>query len=117
MDKEHARSILNALYQLAQSDGRVCDEEKAWLNRLLEESGLEELPILDILYFDKLKEALPTRDDRARFVQMMLMVSLADGLTSVEELAFIGLVAEELGFTKEELDEFRQNTVLAVDPI
>ena len=52
----------------------------------------------------------------ARFVQMMLMVSLADGLTSVEELAFIELVSQELGFSAEELDEFRQNTVLAVDP-
>ncbi len=116
MNTEHSRSILNALFQLAQSDGNVSDEEKAWLNKLLEDSGLDELPTLDILYFDKLREAIPERDDRERFIQMMLMVSLADGLTSTEELAFIRLVAEELGFTEQELDDFRQNTVLAVDP-
>lgn len=114
-DQEHASAILNALYQLTQADGQVSQDEKAWLNQLLQNSGLDKMPSMQLLSFDRLREAVPEHEERLKLIEFMFMVSLVDGQTTPEETAFIDLVAQELEVSPEQVEELRQTTVLAVD--
>lgn len=101
--------------KLTESDGDVSQNEKAWLKLLKQELGQFDHPDAE---FDPevLKRAVEGEDESVELIQLLLMVSLADGQTTPDEWKLISDVADFVGISNEQLEKLRQETVLAVDP-
>lgn len=107
--------MLQALRALSAADGRISQEERAWLRKIFDELEVQEqvAPVIDI---ERLEQTLPETEDRLDFIRLMLLVSLADGTTSSEEWGIISQVGAQLGVSEDELEELRQTTYLAALP-
>lgn len=115
-DKQiYGQQLLALIRKLTEADGDVTSNERSWLRLLKKEFGQTEAPHAE---FDPeiLKRAVEGEDESVELIQLLLMVSLADGQTTPNELKLISDVADLVGISSEQLEQLRRETVLAVEP-
>lgn len=116
---KNEQTLFSALVALANADGHISPEERAWLREVLDQAGLkgevsiEHAPPLDR---EALRQAVKTREDRIALLKFCLMVAMSDGNVAPEEYGFLKMLAQDLEVSEAELEDLRHNTVLAVEP-
>ena len=117
-DKEYAHQMVALLRRLTEADGEVSTLEKRWVRRLMQElpTGSEDAAISDEFDPQRLKELVSAEGEADELIELLLLISLADGETSPEEWSLIQSVAELVGVSPEALESMRAETVLTVEP-
>lgn len=117
-DREYGRQLVALLRRLTESDGDVSVLEKRWLRTLMEELQPSDDTAADAADFDpqRLKVLVGADGDAEELIELMLLISLADGETSSEEWKLISDTAALVGLSPERLEELRSTTVLTVEP-
>ena len=114
-DADYGNQLMALLSKLVACDGRLTENERAFLKEIA-----DELPIQDgvkssedmVFRPEALKTLVESRGEAKELIKMMLLVSLADGETSLKELEFIREVAETLEVAEDDFEELRQDTIL-----
>lgn len=117
-DREYGRQLVALLRRLTESDGDVSVLEKRWLRTLMEELQPTDETAADASDFDpqRLKTLVNADGEAEELIELLLLVSLADGETSADEWKLIVDTAELVGVSPERLEELRATTVLTVEP-
>ena len=117
-DREYGRQLVALLRRLTESDGDVSVLEKRWLRTLMEELQPTDETAADASDFDpqRLKTLVNADGEAEELIELLLLVSLADGETSADEWKLIADTAELVGLSPERLEELRATTVLTVEP-
>ncbi len=117
-DREYGRQLVALLRRLTESDGDVSVLEKRWLRTLMEELQPSDDRAADASDFDpqRLKVLVSADGDAEELIELMLLISLADGETCADEWKLISDTAALVGLTPERLEELRSTTVLTVEP-
>lgn len=111
----YGQQLLALIRKLTEADGDITSTERSWLRLLKKEFGTGESP--DAAFDPEvLKRAVEGEGESVELIQLLLMVSLADGQTTPNELKLIADVAELVGISSERLEQLRRDTVLAVEP-
>jgi uncharacterized tellurite resistance protein B-like protein len=100
---EHFRNLVS----LIAADGKIEDVERVALSKIAYERGipLDRFTVM-LDRADEYKYLIPqNHHDREKQLEEMLEVAMVDGEFAVAEFELIAMVAEKLGFTKEQLDE------------
>ena len=110
--------LLKSMIALAWADGDFSSGEVNWIEPVLEGMGAtpdEKQQLLQqpasLPSADELREALPSTDDRETFLKAMLNLSLADGLTTPDELSLLGQLSDVLGVSAAKLEDLRTHTL------
>ncbi len=101
-EKNQGKAILAAVLQTAKADGKVTDEEQAWLDRLAQELQLDPEPHVPFR-IENLAQHISNPTKKRELLQLLLLVAASDGRTTPDELAFIGKVASSLDIGETEL--------------
>jgi uncharacterized tellurite resistance protein B-like protein len=100
---EHFRNLVS----LSAADGKIEDVERVALTKIAYEQGIP-LDRLNVM-LDRAHEyryLIPqNHNEREKQLDEMIELALIDGDFAPAELELISMVAEKLGFTKEELDQ------------
>lgn len=114
-EETYQEQLIALMRKLIAADGVWTEEECSWLKLLEREYGQEHAPQAE---FDpvKLQEVVKTEGAAEELIELLLMVSLADGETCASEWRLIQQVAEIVGVSPEETERLRSETVLTVDP-
>lgn len=117
-DREYGRQLVALLRRLTEIDGDVSVLEKRWLRTLMEELQPTDETAADASDFDpqRLKTLVNADGEAEELIELLLLVSLADGETSADEWKLIVDTAELVGLSPERLEELRATTVLTVEP-
>ena len=117
-DREYGRQLVALLRRLTEIDGDVSVLEKRWLRTLMEELQPTDETAADASDFDpqRLKTLVNADGEAEELIELLLLVSLADGETCAEEWKLIADTAELVGLSPERLEELRATTVLTVEP-
>ena len=117
-DREYGRQLVALLRRLTEIDGDVSVLEKRWLRTLMEELQPTDETAADASDFDpqRLKTLVNADGEAEELIELLLLVSLADGETSADEWKLIADTAELVGLSPERLEELRATTVLTVEP-
>lgn len=117
-DREYGRQLVALLRRLSESDGDVSVLEKRWLRTLMEELCPTDETAVDAVDFDpqRLKVLVQADGEAEELIELMLLISLADGETNACEWKLIQDTAELVGVSAERLEELRSTTVLTVEP-
>jgi uncharacterized tellurite resistance protein B-like protein len=106
---EHFRNLVS----LIAADGKIEEVEKVTLSKIAYQQGIP-LDRFNVMLnkAHEYKYLIPQNHlEREKQLQQMIEVALVDGEFSKAELELITMVAEKLGFTKEELDRIiKSNT-------
>jgi uncharacterized tellurite resistance protein B-like protein len=100
---EHFRNLVS----LSAADGKIEDVERVALTKIAYEQGIP-LDRLNVMLdrADEYKYLIPqNHNEREKQLDEMIELALVDGDFAPAELELISMVAEKLGFTKEELDQ------------
>jgi uncharacterized tellurite resistance protein B-like protein len=100
---EHFRNLVS----LIAADGKIQDIERATLSKIAFGRGIP-LDRFNVMLnkADEYKYLIPQNQiDREKQLDEMIEVALVDGELAGPELDLITMVAEKLGFTKDELDD------------
>lgn len=100
--ESQGKAILAAVLQTAKADGKVTDEEQAWLDRLAQELQLDPEPHVPFR-IENLAQHISSPTRKRELLQLLLLVAASDGRTTPDELAFIGKVASSLDIDEAEL--------------
>ncbi len=106
--------LIAILRRLAAADGDVSVEETRWLRMLLTELPSAEAD--EEFDPERLKQLVESKEDAEELLRLMLLVSMADGQTSLDEWDIIQETAQLVGFPQDELETMRSETVLAAEP-
>lgn len=101
-DKSQGKAILAAVLQTAKADGKVTEEEQAWLDRLAQELQLDPEPP-NPFRIESLAQHISNPTKKRELLQLLLLVAASDGRTTEDELAFIGKIASSLDIDEAEL--------------
>lgn len=117
-DREYGRQLVALLRRLTESDGDVSVLEKRWLRTLMEELQPADETAADAADFDpqRLKVLVGADGDAEELIELMLLISLADGETCADEWKLISDTAALVGISPERLEELRSTTILTVEP-
>ena len=117
-DREYGRQLVALLRRLTEIDGDVSVLEKRWLRTLMEELQPTDETAADASDFDpqRLKTLVNADGEAEELIELLLLVSLADGETGAEEWKLIADTAELVGLSPQRLEELRATTVLTVEP-
>jgi uncharacterized tellurite resistance protein B-like protein len=100
---EHFRNLVS----LSAADGKIEDVERVALTKIAYEQGIP-LDRLNVM-LDRAHEykfLIPqNQNEREKQLEQMIELALIDGDFAPAELELISMVAEKLGFTKDELDQ------------
>jgi uncharacterized tellurite resistance protein B-like protein len=97
----HFRNLIS----LIAADGRIQEIEKVTLSKIAYEQGipLDRLNVM-LLKADEYKYLIPqNQEERELQLEQMIAVAQVDGDFSAAEMELITMVAEKLGFSKQEL--------------
>ncbi len=117
-DREYGRQLVALLRRLTEIDGDVSVLEKRWLRTLMEELQPNDDTAAEASDFDpqRLKVLVEADGEADELIELLLLVSLADGQTSAEEWNLISATANLVGLSEARLEELRSSTVLTVEP-
>lgn len=111
----YGQQLLALIRKLTEADGDVSRNERSWLRLLKQEFGQAESPDAEF-DADTLRKAVEGEGESVELLQLLLMVSLADGQTTPDEWKLIKQVAAILNVDEASLETLRRETVLAVEP-
>lgn len=117
--EDYARQMVALLRRLTEVDGDVSVLEKRWVRALLHElPGGDDEAAASSQEFDpqRLKEYVTEEGEAEELIELLLLVSLADGETSPAEWQLITEMARLVGVEAQRLEELRRSTVLTVEP-
>jgi uncharacterized tellurite resistance protein B-like protein len=100
---EHFRNLVS----LSAADGKIEDVERVALTKIAYEQGIP-LDRLNVMLdrAEEYKYLIPqNHTERERQLEEMIKLALLDGYFAPAEMELIAMVAEKLGFTKEELEQ------------
>ena len=99
---EHFRNLVS----LSAIDGKIEDVERVALSKIAFEQGLplERLNLMLNRASEYIYLIPQNTEEREKQLEEMIKLALVDGDFAPAELELIEMVAEKLGFTKEELD-------------
>lgn len=116
---EYGRQMVALLRRLTEVDGDVSVLEKRWVRTLMQElPGANDENAAQSSDFDpnRLKELVAEEGEADELIELLLLISLADGQTSPAEWKLISDIAQLVGIGAERLEEMRATTVLTVEP-
>lgn len=115
---EYGRQMVALLRRLTEIDGDVSVLEKRWVRLLIQELPGGEEAVSDDTRFDpqRLKEMVSEEGEAEELIELLLLISLADGQTSPAEWKLISDMGRLVGLDDERLEELRSSTVLTVEP-
>jgi len=102
-------TIIRAVRDMARADGRLHRQERKILRLIAEAEQLdkEEKEFLqrtsDPLNIDALKGLLPDTADRLRLMELSVLVGMADGVESPDELDRLRKLTEKLEISREDI--------------
>lgn len=114
-EETYDEQLLALMRKLIAADGVWSEEENSWLKLLEQEYG-EGRSAEAEFDPDKLREVVNTEGAAEELIELLLMISLADGETCASEWRLIQEVAQIVGVSPEDTERLRSETVLAVDP-
>jgi uncharacterized tellurite resistance protein B-like protein len=117
--KEYGRQMVALLRRLTEIDGDVSVLEKRWVRTLMQElPGHEDDVAAESTDFDpqRLKTLVLEEGEAEELIELLLLLSLADGQTSPGEWQLIRDIAGLVGVDQERLENLRATTVLTVEP-
>jgi uncharacterized tellurite resistance protein B-like protein len=100
---EHFRNLIS----LSAADGKIEEVERVALTKIAYEQGipLERLNVM-LKFADEYKYLIPQNmTEREKQLDEMIKLALIDGDFAPAEMELIMMVAEKLGFTKQEVDQ------------
>lgn len=103
---EHFRNLVS----LIAADGKIEEVERVALSKIAYDRGipLDRFTVM-LTKADEYKYLIPqNHHDRERQLEEMIEVAMVDGEFCTAEFELISMVAEKLGFNKEELDNIIQ---------
>ena len=118
-NKEYGRQMVALLRRLTEIDGDVSVLEKRWVRTLMQElPGNEDEGAAESADFDpqRLKALVLEEGEADELIELLLLISLADGETSPGEWQLISDIAQLVGISQERLETLRATTVLTVEP-
>lgn len=117
-DREYGRQLVSLLRRLTEIDGEVNVLEKRWLRTLMEELQPNDDTAAEAADFDpqRLKVLVEADGEAEELIELLLLVSLADGETSAEEWELISSTAKLVGVSAARLEELRTSTILTIEP-
>ncbi len=118
-DKEYAHQMVALLRRLTEADGKVSTLEKRWVRRLMQELPTDPSEAAAVsTEFDpqRLKEMVSAEGEAEELIELLLLISLADGETSPGEWALIQNIADLVGIDPQTLEGMRSETVLTIEP-
>lgn len=118
-NKEYGRQMVALLRRLTEIDGDVSVLEKRWVRTLMQElPGNEDEGAAESADFDpqRLKALVLEEGEAEELIELLLLISLADGETSPGEWQLICDIAQLVGISQERLETLRATTVLTVEP-
>lgn len=102
-------TIIRAVRDMARADGRLHEQERKILRLIAKAENLstEErehlMAVTDDLDLDQLPELLPNRADQVRMFELCVLVGMADGVESPDELERLRALTDGLGLTQDEV--------------
>ena len=124
---QQAQSIIKSLAEMAWADGEISPEERALLFNVMVSmgadpedmdemgsvlgrpgAGVEEAP---------LSEVIPDMPSRLNVMRALLTMSFVDGILSFAELTLIEKLAKDLEIDRDQLEEIRQEAVVAAKQV
>ena len=114
-ENAYQEQLLALMRRLSQADGLTTDEEVSWLKALEQEFGADSAPNATF-DADTLRRVVDGEGQAEELIELLLMVSLADGQTTPEEWRLIQEVGSIVGLDPAEVERLRSQTILAVDP-
>ena len=112
---QHFRNLVS----LSSVDGKIDDTERVALTKIAFEQGIP-LDRLNIMLSraDEYAYLIPQNNkDRETQLDEMIDLALIDGVMAPAELELITMVAEKLGFSKEELEEILERHMVFKDDL
>lgn len=116
---EYGRQMVALLRRLTEVDGDVSVLEKRWVRTLMQElPGADDETVANSSDFDpkRLKSLVQEEGEAEELIELLLLISLADGQTSPAEWKLISDIAELVGMDADRLETLRSTTVLTVEP-
>jgi uncharacterized tellurite resistance protein B-like protein len=116
---EYGRQMVALLRRLTETDGDVSVLEKRWVRTLMQElPGANDENVACSGDFDpnRLKELVQEEGEAEELIELLLLISLADGQTSPAEWKLISDIAKLVGISPDHLETMRATTVLTVEP-
>lgn len=116
---EYGRQMVALLRRLTEVDGDVSVLEKRWVRTLMQElPGADDESVAQSSDFNpsRLKELVAEEGDAEELIELLLLISLADGQTSPAEWKLISDIAQLVGIDSDQLETMRATTVLTVEP-
>ena len=106
---------VNALLQIAWADGQIEPSEKQLLLTMMGRLGLSpseaqaalEQPPHEV-DLKALALTLPAKEDRLNLMKLLMEVSFADDILTVDEYLILERAEQALGITEEEAEQLRQ---------
>lgn len=102
-------TIIRAVRDMARADGRLHRQERKILRLIAEaeQLGPEEKEFLqrtsDPLAIDELRGLLPDSSDRLRLMELSVLVGMADGVESPDELDRLRKLTEKLEISRDDI--------------
>lgn len=118
-NNEYGRQMVALLRRLTEIDGDVSVLEKRWVRSLMQElPGADGDTAAVSADFDPKQLAALVREEgeAEELIELLLLISLADGETSPGEWKLISDIAESVGIDADRLETMRATTVLAIEP-
>lgn len=116
---DYGHQIVALLRRLTEIDGEVSVLEKRWVRQLIQElPGHDEPDVAQSSEFDpnRLSEYVTEEGEAEELIELLLLISLADGETSPEEWKLISEIGLKVGLDADRLETLRATTVLTVEP-
>jgi uncharacterized tellurite resistance protein B-like protein len=116
---EYGRQMVALLRRLTEVDGDVSVLEKRWVRTLMQElPGADDETVASSSDFDpkRLKTLVQEEGEAEELIELLLLISLADGQTSPAEWKLISDIAALVGMDADRLETLRSTTVLTVEP-
>lgn len=118
-DEEYGRQMVALLRRLTEVDGDVSVLEKRWVRALMAElPGADGETVASSADFDPkcLQQHVQEEGEAEELIELLLLISLADGQTSPAEWKLICDIGQLVGMSPERLESLRATTVLTVEP-
>ncbi len=102
-------TIIRAVRDMARADGRLHRQERKVLRIIAEaeQLGKEEKEFLqrtsEPLAVDELKGLLPDKADRLRLMELSVLVGMADGVESPDELDRLRTLTDKLAISRDDI--------------
>lgn len=117
-NEEYGRQMVALLRRLTEVDGDVSVLEKRWVRLLIQELPGHDAVATESSDFEpeRLKELVQEEGEAEELIELLLLISLADGETTPAEWKLISDIGRLVGLSEERMETLRSTTVLTVEP-